>query len=196
MGKSERGAIFLDPSLTSPYEFFQYWLNDDDALIADHLRWLTLMDREQVEGVLAEQAAHPELRPAQRALAMDLTARIHGREEAERQVRVAEAAFSGEAIDDPAILELLHRQVGGFVVDEALAVADAVGLGVASGLYPSKGEVRRAIAQGAFSINGQRIAAPDATIPPAIAPGYWLVRAGRKRLAVGRSTTLDQGEGS
>ncbi len=196
MGKSERGAVFLDPKLTSPYEFFQYWLNDDDALIADHLRWLTLMDREQVEAVLAAGAVHPELRAAQRALALDLTARIHGRDEAERQVKVAEAAFSSEPIDDPEILELLHRQVGGFVVDAELARADAVALALASGLYPSKGEARRAIAQGAFSVNGQRIAAPDATIPEAIAAGYWLVRAGRKRLVVGRSTALGAGEGS
>ena len=128
MGKSERGAVFLDPALTSPYEFFQYWLNDDDALIADHLRWLTLMDRDQVEGVLAEQAAHPELRPAQRALALDLTARIHGRDEAERQVKVAAAAFSGEAIDDPEILELLHRQVAGFAVGAKLAKGGRTGV--------------------------------------------------------------------
>jgi len=196
MGKSERGAVFLDPALTSPYEFFQYWLNDDDALIADHLRWLTLMDHDQVEGVLAAQAARPELRPAQRALALDLTARIHGRDEAERQVKVAEAAFSGEAIDDPEVLELLHRQVAGFAVNAELAKAEVLGFAVASGLYSSKGEARRAIAQGAFSVNGQRIGAPDATIPPAIASGYWLVRAGRKRLSVGRSTALGKGEGS
>ena len=154
------------------------------------------MDRDQVEAVLAEHAAHPELRPAQRALALDLTARIHGQDEAERQVKVAEAAFSGEAIDDPEILELLHRQVAGFAVDEELARADALAFAVASGLYASNGEARRAIAQGAFSINGQRIGAPDATIPEAIAPGYWLVRAGRKRLTVGRSTALGTGEAS
>jgi tyrosyl-tRNA synthetase len=190
MGKSERGAVFLDPLLTSPYAFYQYWLNDDDALIGDHLRWLTLMNRDEIDGVLALQAANPELRPAQRALALDLTARVHGREEAQRQVEASEAAFSGKPVDDPAILELLHREVGGFPVDEQLGGSDALTVAAASGLFPSKGEARRAIAQGAFSVNGQRLIAADSTIPPAIAPGYWLVRAGRKRLAVGRSTAL------
>jgi tyrosyl-tRNA synthetase len=190
MGKSERGAVFLDPSLTSPYEFYQYWLNDDDALIGDHLRWLTLMDREQVEAIVAEQGAHPERRPAQRALAIDLTARVHGRDEADRQVRAAEAAFSGAPVDDPAVLDLLYREVGGFRVDAELATADALALAVASGLFPSRGEARRSIAQGAFSVNGRRMAAADETLPQAIPPGYWLVRAGRKRLAVGRSAAL------
>jgi len=90
MGKSEKGAVFLDPALTSPYDFYQYWLNDDDALVVQHLRWLTLMNAAEVAAIEAQHAASPEARPAQRALAFDLTARVHGGDEASRQVRVAE----------------------------------------------------------------------------------------------------------
>src|SRR3990172_5761642 len=71
MGKSEKGAVFLDAALTSPYDFYQYWLNDDDALVVQHLRWLTLMNAAEVAAIEAQHAASPEARPAQRALALD-----------------------------------------------------------------------------------------------------------------------------
>ena len=80
------------------------------------LRWLTLLGADEIDELEAEQAAHPERRPGQRAFAFDLTARVHGRDEAERQVRVAEAAFGGGAIDDPAVLVDLFSELGGFVV--------------------------------------------------------------------------------
>src|SRR3954465_4582486 len=90
MGKSERGAVYLDGELTSPYEFYQYWLNDEDELAVEHLRWLTLLGSEEIRMIGPQQTEHPEHRVAQRALAFDLTARVHGKDEAERQVRVAE----------------------------------------------------------------------------------------------------------
>ncbi len=186
MGKSEQGAMFLDPALTSPYGFYQYWLNDDDTLVADHLRWLTLMTQPEVDDLVAQQAAAPERRPGQRALAFDLTARIHGRDEAERQVRVAEAAFSGEQVDDPAVLDVLYREIGGFAIPGAGEGTTAMDAAVASGLYTSKAEARRGIAQGGLSINGRRISAPEDPLPEPVASDYWLVRAGRRRLAVGR----------
>jgi tyrosyl-tRNA synthetase len=186
MGKSERGAVYLDPSLTSPYEFYQYWLNDDDQLVMEHLRWLTLLDSEQIAGIEAEHQARPEGRAAHRALAYDLTARIHGAEEADRQVRVAAAAFSGEAVTEPEVLDVLYREVGGFeLTDEALR-GDMLGLAIASGLFASNGEARRAIAQGGFSVDGRRVAAADESVPSPGPAGHLLVRAGRKRLSVGK----------
>ena len=62
MGKSEKGAVYLDPALTSPFDFYQYWINDDDALVVDHLRWLTTLGQEEVEAIAAEHAARPEAR--------------------------------------------------------------------------------------------------------------------------------------
>lgn len=192
MGKSEGGAVYLDPALTSPFGFYQYWLNDDDALVGDHVRWLTVLTREEIEALMAAHAAHPEERPAQRALAFDLTARVHGRAEAKQQVRVAEAAFGGSPTTDPAVLEILHREVGGFTFGDEAQAWDALELAVRSTLYSSRSEARRGIAQGGFSVNGERIVTPDAAPPAPIAPGYWLVRSGRRRLSVGQRTASGQ----
>ncbi len=183
MGKSERGAVFLDPALTSPYEFYQYWLNDDDELVGRHLRWLTLMDAAAIYEIEEAQRTSPEKRPAQRALAFDLTARVHGREEAERQVRVADAVFGGGPLQDPDVLEVLFHELPNWEFTDA-DLTDPTAVGVASGLYPSRSEVRRQIAQGAFSINGERMT-DEAGVPGPVA-GYLVLRAGKKRLVIGR----------
>jgi tyrosyl-tRNA synthetase len=185
MGKSENGAVFLDPVLTSPYDFYQYWLNDDDALIAQHLRWLTLLSAAEIYELEEAQRATPEKRPGQRALAFDLTARVHGRAEADRQVRVADAVFGGGPLTDPDILEVLYRALDHFEFDDADLQHGAMGTAVRSGLYPSNSEARRQIAQGGLSINDQRIA-EGAAVPEPIAGRYLVLRAGKKRLVIGR----------
>ena len=184
MGKSEKGAVFLDPALTSPYDFYQYWLNDDDALVVQHLRWLTVMNAAEVAAIEAQQSASPEARPAQRALAFDLTARVHGRAEAERQVRVAEAAFGGGQILDPDVLDALFAALDHFEFDEDESRLDALGFAVASGLYQSRGEARRQIAQGGLSINDSRVTDGDAPLPEPIAGRYFVLRSGKKRLLI------------
>jgi tyrosyl-tRNA synthetase len=183
MGKTEAGSVMLDPSVTSPYVFYQYWLNVDDADVEPLLRRMTLKSREEIDALVAEQASEPGRRPGQRAIAFDLTARVHGTEEAQRQVRVSEAAFSSEPITDPDVLETLYREVGGH---DWQGDGDALELAVASGLYPSRSEARRAMSQGGYSINGTRIAAPDEALPEAVAGRYLVLRAGRKRLVVAR----------
>lgn len=184
MGKSERGAVFLDPALTSPWEFYQYWLADEDELVVRHLRWLTLRTADEIAAVEAEHAARPEARVAHRALAHDLTSRIHGEAEAALQERVTAAVFGGEPIEDPAVLAVVHREVGGF----ALPAEDAgpIDLLVASGLAASRGEARRLLEQGGVTVNGARLA-PDGPVPSRISGGWLVVRVGRKRLAVGRA---------
>jgi tyrosyl-tRNA synthetase len=184
MGKTEAGSVMLDATLTSPYAFYQYWIDADDADVAALLTRLTLMPRDQVEGILVDQAADPGRRPGQRAFAFDLTARIHGREEADRQVRVAVAAFSGEPVTDPEVLDVLFRDVAGYVWDGA--GVDLVTLAVDSGLFTSKGEARRAITQGGMSVNGIRVASADEQLPDPVAGRYHLLRQGRKRLVVVR----------
>jgi len=184
MGKSEKGAVFLDAALTSPYDFYQYWLNDDDALVVQHLRWLTLMNAAEVAAIEAQHAASPEARPAQRALAFDLTARVHGRAEAERQVRVAEAAFGSGQIRDPDVLDALFAALDHFEFGEDEARLDALGFAVVSGLFPSRGEARRQIAQGGLSINDSRVTDGDAPLPEPIAGRYFVLRSGKKRLLI------------
>ncbi len=184
MGKSEKGAVFLDGALTSPYDFYQYWINDDDELVVDHLRWLTTMGRDEIDGIAADHAKAPEKRVAQAALAFDLTSRIHGQEVAEQQVAVAGAAFAA-SVTDPAVLASLYESLGGFefgaeaegwtVLDIAVAAAGA-----------SRAEARRLISQGGFSINGNRLTDPAASPPELIDGRYWWVAMGKKRRFVGR----------
>jgi tyrosyl-tRNA synthetase len=184
MGKSEKGAVFLDPTLTSPYDFYQYWINDDDALVVDHLRWLTTLGREEIEAIAAEHGTRPEARSAQQALAYDLTARIHGREEADTQVRLAQAAFAA-SVDDPDDLAALYDAVGGFEFGPEAAGWTALDVAVAAGAG-SRGEARRLIEQGGFSVNGQRLGDPSASPPVPIADRWWWVALGKKRRIVGR----------
>jgi tyrosyl-tRNA synthetase len=184
MGKTESGSIMLDPSLTSPYAFYQYWLNADDADVATLLTRLTLKPREEIDAILADQAADPGRRPGQRAFAFDLTARIHGTQEAERQVRVSAAAFASEPVTDPEVLDVLFDEVGGHAWDGE--GSDPTSLAIAAGLYQSRSEARRAISQGGLSVNGVRIATPEQPLPRPVAERYHLLRAGRKRLVVAR----------
>ena len=184
MGKSEKGAVFLDGALTSPYDFYQYWINDDDEVVLDHLRWLTTMSREEVEGIAEAHTAAPEQRLAQKAIAYDLTARIHGTEEAERQVVVASAAFARE-VDDPEVLAVLYDAVGGFEFGAEADGWTALDVAVAAS-GQSKGEARRLISQGGFRINGQQLTDPAAATPALIAERYWWVAMGKKRRFVGR----------
>jgi tyrosyl-tRNA synthetase len=185
MGKTQSGAVFLDPTLTRPFDFYQYLVNQPDDLVGRLLRWLTLLDATAIEALEGEQAAHPERRPGQRAFAHDLTARVHGREMADRQVRVAEAAFGGVAIEAPALLEELYEELDGFVAKPDAVRAGAAALAQASGLFASNGDVRRSISQGGLTINGQRIGAADAAVTP-IAERWFVIRSGKRRLAVGR----------
>jgi tyrosyl-tRNA synthetase len=186
MGKSEKGAVFLDPTLTSPYDFYQYWLNDDDELVVQHLKWLTLMTADEVAAIESAQRATPDARPAQRALAFDLTSRVHGREEADRQVRLADAAFGDGAILAPDELDALFDALDHFEFGPDEAGLDALSFTVASGLYTSRGEARRAITQGGLSINDVRVTAVDAVLPAPIDGRYYVLRAGKKRLLIAR----------
>ncbi|MGC8633569.1 MAG: tyrosine--tRNA ligase [Candidatus Limnocylindrales bacterium] len=183
-GKSEGGeTVFLSRHRTSPYAFYQYWLNSDDRDVSLFLHTLTLYERHEVETLEAAQAEQPERRPAQRALAFDLTARVHGPEEAELQRRVSETAFSGQPLRDPDVLRVLHEDAGGF--DFGPEVRTAFDLAMASGLFASKGDLRRAIAQGGVSVDGTRLADAVSPVGPAVAGRYHVVRHGRRRISVG-----------
>ena len=185
-GKSETGeSVWLDPARTSPYAFYQYWLNTDDRDVGTYLRWFTEFPQARIEALESEAARAPEGRPAQRALALDITARTHGDEVAARAVADSEAKFSSEAIDDPAVLRSLYESAGGFTFDAAgLAAGTAVVLAEA-GLVASKGEARRLISGGGVTVNGTRVTDP-AFVPEPIA-GEWLdVRIGKRRREIGR----------
>jgi tyrosyl-tRNA synthetase len=165
-GKSEKGAVFLDPTLTSPYAFYQFWLNTADADVARFLRWLTYRGQDEIaalEGALGSGA-----RAAQKALAEDLTRRVHGPTELGLVVRASEALFGGGDL----------RELGGALLDEALAAAPAitvprarfegegalvVDLLVEVGACNSKSDARRQLTSGGVAVNGNPLgtAAPE-----------------------------------
>ncbi len=186
-GKTEGGtSIWLDAERTSPYAFYQYWLNTDDRDVGTYLRWFTLLSRDEIDELDGATASRPEGREAQRALARDLTERTHGSDARAHAERVSAAAFSGEPIRDEAVLATLHDAVGGFTYRTADVAGGALAIAIASGLFSSAGEARRAIAQGGVSINGERVAAADDAVPEPIAGQWLIVRFGKRRLAVGR----------
>ena len=185
-GKSEAGdAVWLDAARTSPFAFYQYWLNADDRDVGTYLRWFTEFPRDRIEALEAEMDQAPERRAAQRALAVDITTRTHGPDAAARAVSDSEATFSARAIDDPAALARLHASTSGFTFDPATVGAGAAVLLADAGLFPSRGEARRMIAGGGVTINGTRVTDP-AFVPEPIA-GEWLdVRIGKRRREIGR----------
>jgi tyrosyl-tRNA synthetase len=185
-GKTEQGTVWLSAAMTSPYAFYQYWIGQDDRDVGMMLRRLTLLGADEIYALEEEQQRAPESRPAQRRLAWEMTARVHGEDEARRQVRVAEAAFSGEPLRDPEVLEVLYDELASFEFGDDELGAGALGLAVASGLYPSRSEARRQVAQGGFSINDERVTEADAPVPQPIAGRFLVLRAGKKRLVIGR----------
>jgi tyrosyl-tRNA synthetase len=185
-GKSEGGeSVWLDASRTSPYAFYQYWVQADDRDVGTYLRWFTLFGREEIDALEAELAAHPERREAQRRLAFDVTNRVHGEAAAESAVRVSEALFSREPIGDPALLASVFEATAGPTVHPDQLAAGIAALLADSGLVPSRSEARRLIQGGAISVNGERVT--DAAAVPAPIAEEWLeVGVGRRQRAVVR----------
>jgi tyrosyl-tRNA synthetase len=186
-GKTAAGtSVWLDASKTSPYQFYQYWLDADDRDIGKYMRTFTLFDRQKIEGLEADMAAHPEQRAAQKAMAFDITARVHGEDEAARAVRVSEAAFSREPVRDPALLADLFEAIENFEFTAEDLAAGALRLLVAGQVFSSNGEARRTIQQGGVTINDVRLAEPEDAVPAPIGGRWLVVRIGKKSLRIGR----------
>ena len=154
-GKSEGGAVWLDPKKTSVYKFYQFWLNVDDEGVIDYAKIYTLLTREQIEELAAKQQANPSAREAQKALAREVTALVHGKERQESVERVTEVLFGKKDI----------RELNGDDLDALAGEIPTTGLGktvvetlVESGNAGSNGEARRLISGGAVSVNGEKIA--------------------------------------
>jgi len=163
-GKTEAGAVWLDPRLTSPYRFYQFWVNVDDRDASRFLRYFTLLPRAEIEAYDLELAARPDRRTAQQALARDVTTRVHGESAARAAADVSGLLFGkGQASDLSAeALEALRDEVP-FAELPALASEgiDAVDLFVAAKLAPSKGAAKRLLEQGGLSVNGKKLSAEE-----------------------------------
>ena len=166
-GKTEAGAVWLDPALTSPYRFYQYWMNVDDRDASKFLRYFTMLSREEIEALELELAAHPERRAAQQALARDVTTRVHGAAAAKAAADVSALLFGrGEAGElSEEALRTLRDEVP-FVEIAALGAEgiDATDLFVAAKLAASKGAAKRLLEQGGLSVNGKKLSAEERVV--------------------------------
>jgi tyrosyl-tRNA synthetase len=155
-GKSESGNIWLDPARTSPYQFYQFWLNTDDRDVERCLKLFTFLPVDEIAGLMREQVADPGRRPAQRALAADVTARVHGTGAVPRIIAASQVLFGGGDIAsaDPAVFEVLKSEVPTVQAAVRNGSARLIGLLVESGLATSKSDAARGLAGKGYSLNG------------------------------------------
>jgi tyrosyl-tRNA synthetase len=190
-GKTAAGTgVWLDPKRTSPYAFYQFWLDRDDAEVGRLLRLFTLLEQAQIEAIESEGAVHPEARLGQRTLAADLSRRVHGPDVLERVTAVSEAVFSRTLPNlGRDAFEFAFEQLPNAVVGSDALAGGPVGLAVAAGLFGSNGEARRTISQGGLSINEIRIGSADDPLPAPLAGGYLVLRSGKKAYRIVRIGT-------
>jgi tyrosyl-tRNA synthetase len=157
-GKSEAGNIWLDPAKTSPYQFYQFWINTDDRDVQRYLKMFTFLPLEQIATSMAVHLQDPGKRTAQRLLAFDVTARVHGTPAAEQAVRASESLFGGKARSEgDAGAEVPEKRIS----RAGLRDLSIVELLVASGLASSKSDARRGIQGRGFYLNDEPIEAAD-----------------------------------
>jgi len=184
-GKTETGTVWLDPELTSPYAFYQFWLNAEDDAVLGHLKVFTFRTRDELDELAQAIAERPAAREAQRTLAYDVTALVHGTEAADKVVAASQALFGrGD-------LRLLDESTLGAAVAElpsapARAGDLVVDVLAASGVVASKAAARRAIAEGGASVNNVKVTDEDAVLAAEdLLHGRWAVlRRGKRTLAV------------
>jgi tyrosyl-tRNA synthetase len=153
--------VWLDPEKTSPYRFYQFFINTEDSMVVEYLKKFTLLPREQIEALAAEHAKNPGARTAQKALAREVTALVHGTAARDDAVRASEIMFGG-GLDG--ITEALFKDVAGEVPTKDLEKAKLAGAGtplteliVFAGLAPSKGQARKDVEAGGIYLNNVRV---------------------------------------
>lgn len=184
-GKTEGGALWLDPAMTSPYAFFQFWLNTDDRDVAGYLKVLSFRPREEIEELIAATLDRPQARAAQRALAEELTTLVHGADQLARVQAASAALFGGGSLaelDEQTLASALAEAPSVSVTDAAPPLVDLL----ATGLSLSKSDARRAVREGGAYLNNERVT-DEAAMP---AEGDWLhgrflvLRRGKRSVAV------------
>lgn len=191
-GKTEAGTVWLDAERTSPYRFYQFWLNTDDRDVVNYLKWFTELPREEVERLADEVEANPGRREAQRTLAREVTTLVHGADATEGAERAAQALFGGD------LRQLSARDLAE-VFEEAPSsdrpAAEFEGEGVSvldlfadAGLTASKGEAKRLARSGGLSVNGERVESEGQRVTgaDAIDGSVLVLRKGKKSYALVR----------
>jgi tyrosyl-tRNA synthetase len=189
MGKSERGALWLDAKRTSPYAFYQYWINVSDADVLMCLRFLTELPETEIQSLQTSLQTEPHLRAAQKKLAQWLTQFVHGEEGLKTALRATEIFFGAaiESLDDTQLLDIFADVPSGQVerskLEAGLSIIDAF---VLTGLAKSKGDARRAIEQGAANVNNRRVDSIERvlTLQDLASETVLVLRSGKKNYAL------------
>ncbi|MCD8740311.1 tyrosine--tRNA ligase [Mucilaginibacter roseus] len=168
-GKTESGAVWLDPVRTSPYQFYQFWLNSTDADAKSYIRIFTLLDRETIEALDTEHDAAPHLRVLQKALAKDITIRVHGEAAYEKAIKSSDFLFGNVGIEF--LNELTDAEVKGIfegvpnfnvsVTELREGINATELLAGKTAVFPSKGEAKKMIQGGGVAVNKNKIATPE-----------------------------------
>jgi tyrosyl-tRNA synthetase len=186
-GKTETGTVWLDPEMTSPYAFYQFWLNADDRDVIGYLKVFSFRSREELEELARSHAERPAAREAHRALAEELTALVHGEKARDQVVTASRALFGrGELTDlDEATLAAALSEAGYAEVPAGAELPGVAALLRDAGLVSSLSEGRRTVAEGGAYVNNVRAADPDAPLDPGVLlPGGWAVlRRGKRSIA-------------
>ncbi|GAA4499123.1 tyrosine--tRNA ligase [Hymenobacter ginsengisoli] len=187
-GKSETGTVWLDPKLTSPYQFYQFFLRAEDADAPRLIRVFTLLSQAEIEALEAEHAQNPGLKTLQKALAKDVTIRVHSEAAYEAAVAASQVLFSGgdlAALDEATLLDVFagvpHLRVprtGAADLTLAVLLSEATD----KQILPSRSEVRKLVQANGLSLNGQKATSPDAAVAelPLLLDKYLVVQRGKK----------------
>jgi tyrosyl-tRNA synthetase len=183
-GKSEQGTVWLDAAKTSPYRFYQFFVQSADADVLTYLKYFTFLPMSQIQELGESLSTQPEKRAAQYALAREVTRLVHGETELARAERATQALFGSSIreLDEATLLEVMAEAPSTHKPSSALAAYALVDALVDSGLCPSKGAARRDIASGGIYVNNDRVSDANAALSASdlIAGGHVVLRKGRK----------------
>jgi tyrosyl-tRNA synthetase len=192
-GKTEGGNIWLDPKRTSPYQFYQFWLNAADADAGNYIRIFTLKGREEIEALEAEHAQAPHQRALQKALAADITARVHGERALEQALVASDILFGGatadalRSLDEATLLDVFsgvpQMKISRDALSSGLGILDVIAPDTT--LFPSRGEAKKLLAAGGVSLNKHRAELDQmVTADDLIAGRYLVVQKGKRNYAL------------
>ncbi|MEH7011820.1 tyrosine--tRNA ligase [Neobacillus niacini] len=184
-GKTEGGAVWLDATKTTPYEFYQFWINAADADVVKYLKYFTFLSHEEIEGLEKSVQEEPHLRLAQKALAEEMTRLIHGEDSLQQAIKITEALFSGDVRSLSASeIEQGFKDVPSF--NAADTDGNLVDLLVAAKISPSKRQAREDITNGAITVNGERITDTSYVLQDTdrIEGQFTIIRRGKKKYSL------------
>lgn len=186
-GKSAGGAIWLDPKMTSPYDFYQFWINTDDKDVDKYLKYFTFLSKEEIENLARETQERPNLRLAQKTLAYEVTAFVHGEQEAARAQKISALLFKGDvaSLSVEEIEEVFASVPSASINSEPKNIVDLL---METGVEKSRRQAREDISSRAISINGQVVDNVETLVDPSsnFAGKFVLIRRGRRSYTLAR----------